>query len=77
MEQGVGALSGIIIPIITLIVGAVLGFIGGIFYLRRQITKMQMDPKQMQQMARQMGFNLNQKQMNQAMQMMKKQQKKR
>lgn len=59
-----------IIPILTLIVGLVAGFALGVFFLRRQMTNMTMDPKQMQAMAKQMGMNLNQKQMNQAQRMM-------
>lgn len=55
----------VIIPILTLIAGLVLGFFGGVFYLRRQVTNMQMDSKQLQGMARSMGMNLNQKQLKQ------------
>ncbi len=61
----------IVIPIITLIVGLVGGFIIGVFYLRRQMTKMQNDPQMLQKMAKQMGYNLNGKQMQQAQKMMK------
>jgi len=60
-----------VIPIVTLIVGLILGFIIGVFYLRRQLTKMQSDPQMLQKMAKQMGYNLNNKQMQQAQQMMK------
>lgn len=63
----------IVIPIITLIVGLVGGFLIGVFYLRRQLTKMQSDPQMLQQMAKQMGYNLNSKQMQRAQQMMKNQ----
>ncbi|WP_223067025.1 YneF family protein [Paenibacillus caui] len=63
-----------IIPVITLIVGLIGGFAIGVFYLRRQLTKMQGDPKMLQQMAKQMGYNLNPKQMQKAQQMMKNQQ---
>lgn len=38
----------IVIPIITLIVGLVGGFVIGVFYLRRQLTKMQNDPQMLQ-----------------------------
>lgn len=62
-----------IIPIITLIVGAALGFFAGVFYLRKQIEKMQNDPQMIQKMAKQMGYNLNKQQMNRAQQMMKNQ----
>ncbi|WP_152396479.1 YneF family protein [Paenibacillus guangzhouensis] len=64
----------VVIPIVTLIVGLILGFIIGVFYLRRQLTKMQSDPQMLQKMAKQMGYNLNNKQMQQAQQMMKGQQ---
>ncbi|WP_138494940.1 YneF family protein [Paenibacillus pinistramenti] len=64
----------IIIPILTLIVGLAGGFAIGVFYLRKQLTKMQNDPQMLQQMAKQMGYNLNGKQMQRAQQMMKKQQ---
>ncbi|MFD0617505.1 YneF family protein [Paenibacillus sp. GCM10027629] len=60
-----------VIPIVTLIVGLILGFIIGVFYLRRQLTKMQSDPQMLAKMAKQMGYNLNNKQMQQAQQMMK------
>ncbi|MFD1177468.1 YneF family protein [Paenibacillus puldeungensis] len=63
----------IVIPIITLIVGLVGGFAIGVFYLRRQLTKMQSDPEMLQKMAKQMGYNLNNKQMQRAQQMMKNQ----
>lgn len=63
----------IAIPIITLIVGLIGGFLIGVFYLRRQLTKMQSDPQMLQKMAKQMGYNLNGKQMQRAQQMMKNQ----
>jgi uncharacterized protein YneF (UPF0154 family) len=63
----------VVIPIITLIVGLAGGFFIGVFYLRRQMTKMQSDPQALQKMAQQMGYNLNNKQMQRAQQMMKNQ----
>jgi uncharacterized protein YneF (UPF0154 family) len=63
----------IIIPIVTLIVGAVVGFMLGVFYLRRQLTKMQSDPEALQKMAKQMGYNMNKQQLQRAQQMMKNQ----
>lgn len=63
----------IIIPIITLIVGAVIGFIVGVFYLRSQLTKMQNDPEMLAKMAKQMGYNVNRQQIQKAQQMMKNQ----
>lgn len=62
-----------IIPVITLIVGLVGGFALGVFYLRKQLTKMQSDPQMLQEMAKKMGYNLNGKQMQRAQQMMKNQ----
>ncbi|MFB5676709.1 YneF family protein [Paenibacillus terreus] len=64
----------IVIPIVTLILGLVGGFFIGAFYLRKQLEKMQSDPEQLQKMAKQMGYNLNSKQMQKAQQMMKSQQ---
>jgi uncharacterized protein YneF (UPF0154 family) len=61
----------IIIPIVTLLVGLVGGFFIGIYYLKRQMTNMKMDDKQLQAMAKSMGMNLNPKQMAQASKMMK------
>ncbi len=64
----------IVIPIITLIVGLVGGFFIGAYYLRKQLEKMQNDPETLQKMVKQMGYNLNGKQMQKAQQMMKNQQ---
>jgi uncharacterized protein YneF (UPF0154 family) len=63
----------IVIPIITLIVGAVGGFFAGVFYLRKQLEKMQNDPQMIQKMAKQMGYNMDKKQMSKVQQMMKNQ----
>ncbi|GBG10105.1 hypothetical protein PAT3040_04817 [Paenibacillus agaridevorans] len=63
----------IVIPIVTLILGAVGGFLIGVFYLRRQIERMQNDPAMIQKMAKQMGYNLNKQQMSKAQNMMKNQ----
>lgn len=62
-----------IIPILTLIVGIIVGFIVGVFYLRSQMTKMQNNPEMLQKMAKQMGYNMNSQQVKQAQQMMKNQ----
>jgi len=62
-----------IIPIITLIVGAVAGFAAGVFYLRKQIEKMQSNPDMLAKMAKQMGYNLNPQQMKKAQAMMRNQ----
>jgi len=61
----------IVIPIITFIAGLIIGALIGAYYLRKKIQNLTMDDKQMQQMARQMGVNLNKKQLNQANRMMK------
>lgn len=63
----------VIIPVLTLIVGLVIGFIGGIFYLRSQMTKMQNNPEMLAKMAKQMGYNMNKQQLSKAQQMMKQQ----
>lgn len=62
-----------ILPVLTLIVGAVAGFAGGVFYLRKQIEKMQSNPDMLAKMAKQMGYNLNAQQMKKAQSMMKNQ----
>ncbi|BFH17291.1 YneF family protein [Paenibacillus melissococcoides] len=61
-----------VVGIIALIVGVIIGFAGGVFYLRKQMEKMQSDPQMLQKMAKQMGYNLNAKQMQQAQKMMQK-----
>jgi uncharacterized protein YneF (UPF0154 family) len=63
----------IVIPIVTLIVGAIGGFFVGVFYLKKQIEKMQNDPQMIQKMAKQMGYNMDKKKMQQVQQMMKNQ----
>lgn len=62
-----------IIAVIALIVGAAGGFAGGVFYLRKQIEKMQSNPEMLAKMAKQMGYNLNNQQMKKAQAMMKNQ----
>ncbi|KHL92124.1 YneF family protein [Paenibacillus sp. LMG 31459] len=61
----------IALPIIMLVVGLIGGFFIGVYYLRRQMTTMQNDPEMLQKVAKQMGYNLNGKQMQRAQQMMK------
>ncbi|WP_199622345.1 YneF family protein [Paenibacillus alkalitolerans] len=65
----------ILIPIITLVVGLVGGFFIGVYYLRKQMESMQNNPEMLRDMAKRMGYNVNQKQMNQMQQMLKNQQK--
>ena len=55
----------IIIPIITFIVGIAIGGFAVSIVFKKQMTDMQADPKQIQAIARGMGMNLSQKQMNQ------------
>jgi hypothetical protein len=61
----------LIIPIVTLLAGLAAGFFIGVYYLRKQMEKMQKDPQMLQKMAKQMGYNLNKQQMNKVQQMMK------
>ncbi|WP_397376134.1 YneF family protein [Paenibacillus sp. sptzw28] len=63
----------IIISVVTLIVGAVGGFFAGVYYLRKQLEKMQSDPEMLQKMAKQMGYNMNKQQLQKAQHMMKNQ----
>jgi len=65
----------VVVPIVTGIVGLILGFIGGVFYLRSQLTRMQNNPEMLQKMAKQMGYNMNKQQLNKAQQMLQQQQK--
>lgn len=67
------AWGDIVIPIVTLIIGLVGGFFIGVFYLRKQLENMQNDPEMIQKMAKQMGYNVNKKQMQQVQQMMRNQ----
>ena len=60
-----------IIPIIMLLIGAVGGFFIGVYYLRRQMEKMQNDPEMLKKMAKQMGYNMNNQQLQKAQTMMK------
>jgi uncharacterized protein YneF (UPF0154 family) len=60
-----------IIPIVTLIIGLAGGFFIGIFYFKKQMEKMQNDPKMIQEMAKKMGYNVNKQQMNKMQRMMK------
>ena len=67
----------VIILVVTLIIGLVGGFFIGVFVLRRQMESMQQDPEKMREMAKKMGYNVNQKQVNQMQQMMRNQQRRR
>lgn len=60
-----------VIPIVTLIIGLIGGFYAATYYLKKQMSNMQMDEKQIQNMARSMGMNLNQKQLKQMSRNMK------
>ncbi len=63
----------VITAVIALIAGGAAGFFIGVQYLRKQIEKMQSNPEMLQQMAKQMGYNLNKQQMQKMQNMMKKQ----
>ncbi|ALS24220.1 MULTISPECIES: YneF family protein [Paenibacillus] len=63
----------IITGVIALLVGGVGGFFIGVYYLRKQLEKMQSNPEMLQRMAKQMGYNLNKQQMQKMQQMMKNQ----
>jgi uncharacterized protein YneF (UPF0154 family) len=62
-----------VIPIVTLIAGLIAGFFIGVYYLRKQLEAMQNNPEMLQQMAKQMGYNLNKQQLNKVQSMMKNQ----
>ncbi|MED4602168.1 YneF family protein [Paenibacillus validus] len=62
-----------ITAVVALIAGGAAGFFIGVSYLRKQLEKMQSDPAMLQQMAKQMGYNLDKKQMQKMQQMMKNQ----
>jgi uncharacterized protein YneF (UPF0154 family) len=62
-----------VIPIVTLLVGLIAGFFIGVYYLRKQLEAMQNNPEMLQQMAKQMGYNLNKQQLNKVQSMMKNQ----
>ncbi|MDI3257206.1 MAG: YneF family protein [Kyrpidia sp.] len=53
------------------ILGAAAGFALGVWYLRRQLKNTRMDEKQVLAMARSMGINLNQRQLQAVMRQMK------
>lgn len=55
----------ILLPILTGIFGVGVGGFGSYHLFKKQMTSMQNDPKQIQALAKSMGMNLNQKQMNQ------------
>lgn len=54
----------IIIPIVTFIGGLAAGGFGASILLRKEMSKMQNDPTQIQAIAKSMGVNLSQKQLN-------------
>ncbi|SCW61451.1 hypothetical protein SAMN04487970_102077 [Paenibacillus tianmuensis] len=63
----------VITAVIALIAGGAAGFFIGVQYLRKQLEKMQSSPEMLQQMAKQMGYNLNKQQMQKMQTMMKNQ----
>ncbi len=58
--------------VVGLIIGVIGGFAIGVWYLRRSMTNMQMDDKEIMQMARKMGMNLSPRQLQMVKQQMKK-----
>ncbi|MCX7568480.1 YneF family protein [Tumebacillus sp. DT12] len=54
-----------LVAIGTFILGLVLGALGGVYYLKQKMSNMKMSDQDIQQMARNMGMNLNQKQLMQ------------
>lgn len=54
----------VIIPIVTFIVGGALGGFGATKLLKKEMMKMQNDPAQIQAIAKSMGVNMSQKQLN-------------
>ncbi|MDB5083237.1 MAG: hypothetical protein JWN30_123 [Bacilli bacterium] len=64
-------LAAIITGVVCLILGLIGGFYGGVEVLKRRLEKEQMSEKQIQIMAKQMGMNLNQKQLAQVTRQMK------
>jgi uncharacterized protein YneF (UPF0154 family) len=67
----------VVIPLVTLIIGLIGGFFIGVFYLRKQMEAMQNNPQLLKEMAKKMGYQVNQKQLNQMQQMLRSQQGKR
>lgn len=58
--------------VIGLIVGLIGGFLLGVWVLRRSMTNMQWEDKDIAQMAKRMGMNLNPRQLQMVKQQMKK-----
>ena len=57
---------------VGLIVGIIGGFAIGVWYLRKSVTNMQMDDKEIMQTAKRMGMNLSPRQLQMVKQQMKK-----
>jgi uncharacterized protein len=66
-----GGLGVTLIAIGTFVVGVVVGGIGGVYYLKNKMMKMSFGDADIASMAKNMGMNLNQKQMQQLQQRMK------
>lgn len=68
----------ILIPILTFLVGALVGGFVAYKLILKKVNSMQMsaDPKQLQALAQSMGMKLNQKQLNMAAKQMQKHQQK-
>ncbi len=61
-----------VVGAVCLIIGLVGGFMLGIWFLRRSMANMEWDDKDIAQMAKRMGMNLNPRQMQVIKQQMKK-----
>lgn len=57
--------------VLCFLLGGAAGFAVGVWYLKKQLQKMQMDEKQVLAVARSMGLNLNAKQLQTVMRHMK------
>ncbi|MGZ4122485.1 MAG: YneF family protein [Tumebacillaceae bacterium] len=66
-----GGLGVTLIAIGTFVVGLIVGGIGGVYFLKNKMMKMTMGDMDIASMAKSMGMNLNQKQMQQVQQRMK------
>ena len=66
-----GGLGVTLIAIGTFVVGVIVGGIGGVYYLKKKMMNMNFGNADIASMAKSMGMNLNQKQMQMLQQRMK------
>lgn len=62
----------VLVGVLAFLAGGAAGFYGGVQYLKKQVSTMSMSEKEIQTMARSMGMNLSQKQLNSIQRNMKK-----